>query len=134
MTTIYIKQNEVKITIEVTEQVAETMKEARRAEWRNDAKEKYHNSSLTDMESTGKLFGDKASSAEELMVEREERVEQNKKLRSGMDNLTPEQRKIIKMRFVERMELTEIAEELGITYQAVQQRLKTILKKLKKLF
>ena len=55
-----------------------------------------------------------------------------KKLNKALEVLSSEQRKIVQGVFYEKRPLIAVAEEMGITYQAIQNRLKRILEKLKK--
>ena len=57
-----------------------------------------------------------------------------KKLRAAMKTLTPEQKKLVQKVFFERKTLKVIAEECGASYQALQNRLRKIYKKLRKYF
>lgn len=132
MTTVYIKQNGTKVTVEVTEEIAEYLKHTRRQIWCNEAKEEYHTTSLDSMEANGSVFACSALGAEEQLIAREVAVEQRTRLKLAMRTLSQEQLKLVKMRYVDRMKLAEIAIVFGITYQAVQNRIKKILRKIRK--
>ena len=56
------------------------------------------------------------------------------KLRAAMETLLPRQRDLIREVFFEEKTLTEIADEYGVSYQALQDRLCKILERLRKFF
>lgn len=126
-----------KVSVEVSDEIAEVMTEYRRAEWRGNANAKNHNVSLQALDEVGFSPRDYSLNPLEMLIEYEnqrEYMERRKQLKKALKGLLPEQRKLIVLLYVERLTLKEIAEILGITYQAVQDRRNKILKKLKKYF
>ena len=83
----------------------------------------------------GVQFKDERPNAEEQMEERHTRRERDAllfALGKAMKILSPEQQRIVQMKFYEGRNETEIGRILGITKQSAQDRVKVILKKLKK--
>jgi len=62
------------------------------------------------------------------------RKEEMKKLNAALDTLTADQKDLVRRVFFNDQPLKEIAAEYGVKYQSLQDRLETILKKLKKNF
>ncbi len=120
MTKIYVKANGVKVEVDVTEAVADCLQACRRSEWNSDAKAKYHTTSLEKLEENGSIFADPSLSPEEAMIDREDKAEEMRKLKKAMATLSTEQRKIVHMRFVKRMELKEIGKIFGISLKQCQ--------------
>ncbi len=129
MTKVYIKQNGTKVVVEVSEQMANDMKELRRAEWRQEAKAKYYCKSINE----DYLVAPNGSAEDQHILE-ETKKEEQALLIKALKTLSESQKEIVQKRFVKGMELQEIADEYGITKQAVFNRLQKILKKLKKVF
>lgn len=123
-----------KVSVFVTDEVATAMRDVRREEWRSDAKAHYHNVSLQSLEEAGYQLTDASPDCLESIIAHEERVDKHRRLKQALSTLTPSQRKIVYYLYVKNLSLKEIAEKLGITYQAVQDRRKKILEKLKKFF
>ncbi len=134
MTTVYIKQNGTKVTVEVTEEMAEQLKACRREVWRNEAKEEYHTTSLDSIEENGSIFADPMLSIEDSMIGREDKSEQRRKLKKALTQLTPGQRKLIYYIYVKKIPQKAIAEYLGIAKSSMSERMTTIYKHLKKYF
>lgn len=134
MTKVYIKQNGVKVEIEVSEEMANEMREIRRYEWRQESKARYHCTSMDRIEAKGSMFADPKGSPEEQLIAEEDHKKEQESLANALESLSAEQRKIVQMRFYDGMELQEIADEFGVTKQAIFNRIQKILKKLKKVF
>ena len=109
-----------------------------RAEWRRDKREQGERNTTLSLNA---LLDDGAQIAEsegldEQYIADEEQTERDglvKVLLAVLPTLQPEQQKIVRMKFYEGKNETEIGRLLGITKQSVQDRIKVILKKLKKL-
>ncbi|MCL2369958.1 MAG: LuxR C-terminal-related transcriptional regulator [Firmicutes bacterium] len=126
-TTVYIVDGEGKrIAVEVTYEVAEAMAECRKAEWRNDAKEKYYRDkelgSLSDMDDQIACRG--------ALGEDSERDLRNLGIRQVFRSLTARQNEIARLLYKGKM-VKEVAEILGVTHQSVSDIKKAISKKLK---
>lgn len=125
------------IDIAVNEETAQAYQEIKRAEWRQEkSKHKYEKFSLETLSEAGMQFIDEESNIEEELILKEEQVERRKLLillQDAVASLKPSQRKMIKMAFYENKTHSEIGQVLGISKQAVQQQMQTILKKLKNL-
>lgn len=128
MTKINYYDGEKYVEIEVTEDIAkayaELSQEERRAHWRE---EKHPINSLDEMLELGEEIADGCDFTEAYIDE-----EELKELRQAMKLLLPTQKDLIRRFFFKGQALKEIAEEYGISYQAVQNRLKKILEKLRK--
>jgi RNA polymerase sigma factor (sigma-70 family) len=133
--------------------VAAAYAESRREEWRSDKRAERHQEALSfeqmsEEEERGKVnslvknqreAGSPAivPDALTMLIEKEDREEHEKmllKLRSVLSCLTNEQKKIVMLKYVKSMTDTEIGRRLGITRQAVQNRLRKIYAKLRKSF
>ena len=130
----YRDTNGRKVSVFVTDEVATAMRDVRREEWGTDAKAHYHNVSLQSLEEAGYQLAETSTDCLESLILREERADKHRRLKQALSTLTPSQRKIVYYLYVKNLSLKEIAEKLGITYQAVQDRRKKILEKLKKFF
>lgn len=131
---VYLKRNGSKLSIEVTDEVEAVLRETRRAIWSNDAKENYHRYKKYLSKNSEDIIADSQSDILDKLVEAEGKYERHEKLARGLKSLSKEQLKILLLRFKEDKPIKEIAEIYGITYQAVQNRLNKILKKLRKFF
>lgn len=130
----YRDTNGRKVSVFVTDEVATAMRDVRREEWRSNAKAHYHNVSLQSLEEAGYQIADNSPDCLESLIFREEHADKHRRLKQALSTLTPSQRKIVYYLYVKNLSLKEIAAKLGITYQAVQDRRKKILEKLKKFF
>jgi RNA polymerase sigma factor (sigma-70 family) len=132
MTTIYFKDgNGQKITVGVSEAVAEVYRECRRAEWRNDAKERYYRGVSLDMiTDKDSRLEEEAANPERLYIAAEERAEQRERLKAVLKALTAEQLRLVRM-LKSGITAAEIAGALNISKSAVSQRIDTIHKKFK---
>lgn len=137
MTKIYFKDaNGQKIEIEVTGEVAKTMRECRREEWRNDAKERYYRertlSTLT--EDAIEFRQDKpernlmVESPEEKLIAEEEKNELRIGLNKRLETLTDRQRQVLSLLY-KGLTVTEIAKQLNVTKQSVNDIKKAIQNK-----
>ena len=124
-------------SISVTDEVADTFKQLNRENWRIQKRILRHESkiSLNQMtEDIGSDFPDTAPSPEEMIIEKESRNDYLEKLRKGITTLTPEQKNILIEIYIRKKSLKKTAFSFGVTYQAIQNRHKKILLKLKKFF
>ncbi len=104
-----------KIEIEVTDEVAKTMQECRREEWRNEAKERYYRgrtlSTLTD--DAIEFRQEKAErslmveSPEEKLIAEEERSVLRVELNKRLETLTKRQRQVLNL-LCKGLTITEI--------------------------
>ncbi len=125
------------IDIAVNEETAQAYQEIKRAEWRQEkSKQRHEQFSLETLSEAGMQFIDEKSNIEEQLILKEEQIEKKRLLillQDAVASLKPSQRKMIKMVFYENKTHSEIGQVLGISKQAVQQQMQTILKKLKNL-
>ena len=123
--------------IAVNEETAQAYQEIKRAEWRQEkSKQRHEQFSLETLSEAGMQFIDEKSNIEEQLILKEEQIEKKRLLillQDAVASLKPSQRKMIKMAFYENKTHSEIGQVLGISKQAVQQQMQTILKKLKNL-
>ena len=131
---IYLKQNGEKVTVEVSDEVEKVLTETRRGIWRNDAKENYYKYKKPLCKPLEDLIADPQPDMLDMLIEAEDISDEHEKLRAGVDSLSKEQREILRLRFFENKHIKEIASIYGITYQAVQNRLNKVIKKLKSFF
>ena len=80
----------------------------------------------------GHQFVDDSASLEDILIEKEEKIEMQKKLCAAMKTLNEDQKWLINQIYVLGRNQSEIAEELGVVKQAINNRLERILKKIKK--
>ena len=99
--------------------------EKRRARAREDA---------TDAEILNQQRDEAVPDILEQMVEKEDRKNESRCLREGMDSLTQAQREAVQLRYWEKMTIKQISVQLGISEDSVKDRLKGALKALKKFF
>lgn len=133
MTTIYFKDaNGQKVSVEVTDEVAVADAEMRRAEWRNDAKERYYRDpKLSNLNDHDEELTAKDSNPEDKLIAYEDKLEMSAKLAAALKTLTPEQIELVKM-LKAGMSVTEIAARLGVDKSAISHRRKRIQEKIKK--
>ena len=81
---------------------------------------------------SGHQFVDDSASLEDILIEKEEKIEMQKKLCAAMKTLNEDQKWLINQIYVLGRNQSEIAEELGVVKQAINNRLERILKKIKK--
>lgn len=110
------------------------MQDARREEWRTDAKAHYHNVSLQSLEEAGYQLVDTSPDCLESLILREDKADKHKRLKQALSTLTPSQKRLVYLLYVKCLSIKEIAEKFDTTYQAIQNRRKKILEKLKKFF
>lgn len=137
MAKIYFKDVQgKKVLVEVSNKIAKQYRDSLREEWRNNAYESYYSTSLESITEAGHDFADENSDTEELFLEREERAEQKvlmRRLRAALPFLTEVQCITIHKLFVLNMSQAEIAREEAVSEQAVSDRVKRLIAKLKKL-
>ena len=124
-------------SIIVTEEVADVFKQLNRENWRMCKRIVRHESkiSLTQMsEDIGFDLPANELSPEDMIIEKESQNNYLRKLRVGMATLAPEQKNLLIEIYIKKKLLKEIAFGFGVTYQAIQNRHKKILLKLKKFF
>ncbi len=137
MAKIYLKDKYGnKVTVEVTDDVAENYRDSLREEWRSDAYEKYYTQSLNGLIEAGRDFEDGQADTEGnfvLQEEQQERLVLMKKLKIALPHLTDLQRWTLHKLFVLNMTQSEIAREEGVTQQVVNRRVARIFNQLRKL-
>lgn len=124
-------------TLEVTEEIADTFKECNREDWRlRKRQQKYETKiSLSQMtEDCGFDVPDNNLSPEDQTIDQEERDKLYRTLKQSISCLLPPQRLLLRQIYIENRSLKQIAEETGVSYQAIQNRLKKIFEKLRKFF
>lgn len=137
MRTIYFIDHAGKrITQEVTDEVADAIIETRRAEWRNDAKERYYRgrtlSTLTDDaieyrqgRAESRLM---AASCEEEYIATEDKADKRAKLLIALESLTPTQKELVKL-LKKGMSISEIARQWGKHHTTISEIRKAVQKK-----
>lgn len=118
------------VEVKVTQEVASGYQEIRRTDWRIKKAQSRHECSL------GFEIADDSnpSSLLDEIVIKQERQAKIEQLKQALPNLSPSQKELIYLKFHKNYSDTEIAKVLGVTRQAVQNRLKKIFEKLKKYF
>lgn len=137
MKTIKYYDGTKNIAVEVSDDVAQGYQEIKREEWRQEYHIRTKNISSNALEESGFQFEDKDSDLQANIDRAEESSEHTGRLaalQTMLTTLTPEQRQIIALKFYQQKNDTEIGQMLGITRQAVQSRIETIFKKIKKVF
>ena len=125
---------EIEVSEEVFEVFSEIEKEEMREEWRHRWRMRKKLVSMDEVQEQGYQFEDKNSSFEEKLIAEEIRLSQKAALSKGYISLSTEQRQLLRQIYIEQKSLKAIAVELGITYQAVQNRHIKILNHLRKFF
>ncbi|MCM1438731.1 MAG: hypothetical protein NC131_05910 [Roseburia sp.] len=137
MKKIYLKNKQgIKVTVEVTDEVAEQYRKCLRTEWNSNAYARYYNVSLENIVTNGKDFADEQFNAEEQLIEYCERVERKillRKVKAIFPLLTELQRKTLYKLFVLNMTQAEIAREEHVTEQAVSDRTIRLYSKIRQL-
>lgn len=140
MTTIYIKDADgKKVAVQVTDEVAAADAETRRAEWRNEAKQRYYCGrtldTLTDdaieyrqEKPESRLM---TASPEDEHIAADERADLKAALTAALKSLTPEQIELVKM-LKSGISVNAIAAKLGVDKSAISHRRKRIQEKIKK--
>ena len=126
-------KRETVVLNDVTEDVVKTLRKYKRDEddYRKEAK-----ANLVEIESYEENYGeiiDEESDFEEMLAEISNDRDLKQKLYKGMMTLSPQERKIIRMKFYEQKENKEIAENLGLTTQAVSRTKCRAMKKLREI-
>ena len=132
MTTIYIKDgNGRKVTVEVEEAVAEQMTDCRRAEWRNEAKERYYRDpKMHNLNDHDEEYGSDEQNPETRHIAGEERRDRRAKMLAVLKTLTPKQLEIVKL-LKSGMTVSEIARHLNKNQKTVYEAYESIQKKFK---
>lgn len=137
MKKIYLKNEQgIKVTVEVTDEVAEQYRKCLRTEWNSDAYAHYYNVSLENVMDMGMDFADEQPNAEERIIEKIERGERKillKRMKAIFPLLTELQRNTLHKLFVLNMSQSEIAREEGVAHQVVNKRVLRIYEQIKKL-
>ena len=136
MKRIYFKDQQGNIVFaDVTDEVAEQLKENRREQWRGDAYEEYHTTSLDAITDSGHEFEDVNADIESRLIAEEEEAERRflmRKLRMVIPQLTALQKSTLRKLFVLNMTQAEIAREEGVSEQAISDRVSRIYSHLRK--
>lgn len=101
----------------------ETRREEERARWRRRKKL----NSLEEMSESGAQFASSEPNPEELAIHRDE----YSRLHNAISHLPENQQRLVTNVYFNSQSLAEIAKEEGVSYQAIQNRMAKILKKLK---
>ena len=101
----------------------ETRREEECARWRKRKKL----NSLEEMSEFGVQFASSEPNPEELAIHRDE----CRRLHNAISHLSENQQKLVTNVYFNGQSLAEIAKEEGVSYQAIQNRMAKILKKLK---
>ena len=132
MKTVYVKDGGKKVYVEVTDEVAVTLKTTRNAIWSNDAYERYHcGASLSAMTDRDRRTSCADSNPEMIYIAIEEQAELRANLSAALKTLTPAQSELLKMLY-KGMSVTEIAKTKGISKASVCEARKWLQKKFDK--
>lgn len=136
MTTIRYKMKGKWITIEVEDEFAKQYEDMTREEHRIRMNRVRHESKYTIefLEDEGSQFITDDFDLVEKQIMEEDSIDRWARLKAGLATLTEEQKNLIDLVYVQKMSLIDIGNESGVSYQAIQNRLEKILKKLKKYF
>lgn len=137
MKKIYLKNEQgSKVTVEVTDEVAEQYRECLRAEWNSEAYARYYTVSLENVMDKGMDFADEQLNAEEQLIENCEQGKRKiliRRVKAVFPLLTELQRKTLHKLFVLNMSQADIAREEGVLRCTVKERVEGIYKKIRKL-
>ncbi len=137
MKKIYLKNAQgIKVTVEVTDEVAAEYRKCLREEWNTEAYANNHTVSLENVMDLGMDFADEQPNAEEQLIENCERGQRKillKRVKTVFPLLTELQRKTLHKLFVLNMTQAEIAREEGVARVTIKERIEGIFTKLKKL-
>lgn len=126
-------KRETVVLNDVTEDVVKTLRKYKRDE---DDYRKEVKANLVEIESYEENYGeiiDEESDFEEMLAEISNDRDLKQKLYKGMKTLSPQERKIIRMKFYEQKENNEIAEILNISPCTVSQTKCRAMKKLREI-
>lgn len=76
----------------------------------------------------------KVSSVEEHFVEEEKETMDNKRINNLLNSLSPRQREVVYLRFIENMDIKDIADVMKMKYQSVENLLQRSILKARKMF
>ena len=118
------------VTIETNEYIGQEIKTLDRALHANDKRETRRHYSMCKATEDGIQYADTSPPPETQLLRHEELTA----LRRAMTELNTEQTQLVRSVFFNGKQLKELAQEYGITYQAIQNRLNKALTKLRKHF
>lgn len=132
MTTIYFQDKDGRrIAVEVTEAVAVADIETRRAEWRNEAKERYYrNPKLQDLNDKDEELACEIHNPEKILIAAEESTDLRTRMQTVLKTLTSRQIQVLTLLKSDKTCL-EISEILGISKQSVNDIRNAIKEKFK---
>ncbi len=115
--------------MEVEPEVAETLKELDRQEYNNNHRETRRHSPLNALEYEGDCFIDQNFNVEGLVLKKQDVGN----LHVAIHGLDAKQQELIIAVFFQKITVSQIARQSGVSQAAISQRLQTAIKKLKKL-
>lgn len=118
--------------IEVTEEFAIQYAMLEKREKSIERRETRRHVSLEMLHEYGHDFGDDSGNPLTILIERETRRENKEMLKTAVSILTEEQRELLNMVYIKRIPQVQIAEQLGIKKSSVNDRLRRIFNKIKK--
>ncbi len=122
---------EIEVSEEFANEYALIEKETQREEWRYKWRCRKKLVSLDVLAERGSQFECGNESIEDIIISNETK----ESLRKAINNfLTPSQIELLKLIYIENKSLKELAEEFGVSYQAIQNRHAKILNRLRKFF
>jgi len=133
MKNYYFKDhNGTKVNIEVADDIAYALEVLRRAEWRNDAMEKYYRENrLSGYNDKDAELGSNQFNPEVILLEREYQTELRHNLAMVFKSLTKEQIRLVTM-LNNGISITKISDKLCVGKSAVSHMRKRIQEKIKK--
>lgn len=128
MTTIKIFDGSSYTTVEVEDEFALTYNSMEKRDALDERRETRRHQSLNASIDNGFDFPDKTVNIEEDAI----KAEQDSELHKAIARLEPQQQELIKKIYFEERSITSYAKELGVSQQAISDRLSKIIKKIKK--
>ncbi|MCL2797710.1 MAG: hypothetical protein FWD58_06625 [Firmicutes bacterium] len=118
MKEIYIKNDGIKETVAVSDELAEAMAEMRRAWWRIESTERYYREASIDaMPDCDERIISEKFNPEAMMVAAEDKQKRQTKLSAAYNALTARQKQVVKLLIGKSV--TETAALLGVSKQSI---------------
>jgi DNA-directed RNA polymerase specialized sigma subunit len=117
-------------TIEIEDKWAEILEEIDTKEKKVNRRETRFTLSLNYGEEIGVQFADTKCDILDDLIKQEDKQNFTSKIQEAVSKLQTQQQEIVKKIFNENKTLIEVAEEMGVSYQAIQDRLRKIYARL----
>lgn len=125
------------VEIEVDEEMGAAIVEFDRQDSLRDRAETRRHNSMDELADAGFQLADPAGNIADMLEERETDLEWQERLtrlKAAVQDLQPQQQVLVEQVFFKRRPIVDVANELGITRQACNNRLNKIYQRLKKYF